>query len=115
MILRRRDDRHELRTSFGALPHLLNDHAVAFGVDLLPVLDELRVRRQTIVVADIEAEMILGRRDAALREKCRRHRGNGRSDEHQIARVAPQRMVHLHNEPRGMGSVHEIGGAVALP
>ncbi len=58
-VLRRRDDRHELRATFGRLPDLLHDHAVGLGVDLLPVFLELIVVRQLPVVADVEPEEFL--------------------------------------------------------
>ena len=78
VVLRRRDDRHQLRAALGGLADLHHLHAIRFLVELLPVLDELRVGGELIVVADVEAEELLGRGDG-LRP------GGGRTGEHQRA------------------------------
>ena len=62
-VLGRRDDRHQLRAAFGRLADLDDLHPIGFLVELLPVLDELVVGRELIVVADVEAEELLGSRD----------------------------------------------------
>ena len=73
VVLRRRDDRHQLRAAFGGLADLHHLHPVGLLVELLPVLDELRVGGELIVVADVEAEVLLGRGDG-LRRRRRPHR-----------------------------------------
>ena len=37
--------------------------SIRLFVELLPVLDELRVGGELVVVADVEAELLFGRRD----------------------------------------------------
>ena len=62
-VLRRGDDRGEMRPAFLGLADLDDLHPARFLVDLLPVLDELIVGGQVVVVADVEAEELLGRGD----------------------------------------------------
>ena len=52
MIRRRRHDRHQLRTAFGGLADFLDRQPVGFGVELSPVLRELRIVRELVVIPD---------------------------------------------------------------
>ena len=52
VIGRRGDDRHQVRPPFGRLADLLQDHPVGFGVELAPVVGDLRVVGELIVVAE---------------------------------------------------------------
>ena len=77
MIRRRRHDRHQLRAAFGGLADFLDRQPVGFSVELLPVLRELRIVGELVVVPDVEAEVLLRTRDACLR----RERNHGRGDQ----------------------------------
>ena len=59
VILGRGDDGRQLRTSFFGLPDLDDRHPVGFLVQLLEVLDVLRVVDQEVVVADVVSELFL--------------------------------------------------------
>ena len=65
MVLGRRDDGHQLRPSFGRLANLDHLHPIRFLVELLPILDKLRVGGKLVVVADVEA-VARGDREVAL-------------------------------------------------
>ncbi len=58
-ILRRGDDRHQLRAAFGRLADLDDFHPIGFLVEFVPVLDELIVGGELVIVADIEAKVLL--------------------------------------------------------
>ena len=80
MVLGRGDDRGELGTAFFGLADLDDRHAVGLAVQLVQVLDVLRVVGQVVVVADVVAEL-------RLRRRQRRGRGRGplrlcRRDDH---------------------------------
>ena len=64
-ILRRRDDGHPLDTAFFGAADINQLHAIRFTIELLPVLLELRVRSQEVVVADRRAELLPRRGDRA--------------------------------------------------
>jgi hypothetical protein len=57
VIGRRRQDRHELWTSFGGETDGVEHHAVRLAGQRLPVRHELRVVGQHVVRADLMAEM----------------------------------------------------------
>ena len=80
-IRRRGNDGHQLRAAFGGLADLLDAHPVGFFVQLRPVGLELRVGGELIVVADIEAKMLL-RRGHGLRrdDRCQQQHKEGRQD-----------------------------------
>ena len=63
VVLRRRDDRHQLIAALGGLADALHDHAVGLGVELADELGELGVVRQDVVGADLMAEKRLRRGD----------------------------------------------------
>ncbi len=74
VVFGRRNDGHQLRPAFGRLADLDHLHSLGFLVELLPVVDKLRVGGELIVVADIEAEMLFRRGDGLRRRR-------GRSDQ----------------------------------
>ena len=59
-VLRRGDDRGEMRPALFGLADLDDLHPGGFLVDLLPVGLELIVGGELIVVADVEAEVLFG-------------------------------------------------------
>ena len=59
-VLRRGDDRREMRPALFGLADLHDLHPGRFLVDLLPVGLELIVGGELIVVADVEAEVLFG-------------------------------------------------------
>ena len=67
--------RHELRPAFGRVANLYKLHPVGFGRQFLPIGRELPVIRETVVVAQVEAEVLLGGSD------CRGRRGGREPDE----------------------------------
>ena len=73
MVLRRSDDRQVDRPAFGRFANLLDVYSIGFVVELLQVIDVLRIVDQNVVVADVEAKLLLRRCDSALRLKpgCR--------------------------------------------
>ena len=82
VVLGRRDDGHVLGASLGRPADVLQHHAVRFPIEPLPVIADLLVRRDVVVVAQVEAEELLRRRDLRLCEEGRgRPRENGRRQE----------------------------------
>ena len=80
----RGDNRHQLRLPFGGPPDLLEHHAVRLGVERAPVVGNLLVVGELIVVAEIESELCFRRGDLALRGG----RGErGQSDERRPSRA----------------------------
>ena len=77
VVLRRGDDRHQLRTPFLGHPDRVQHHAVRLGRQLLPVGHELPIRGQEIVRPQRLAELGLRRRDpgAHLVHRLRRYGG----------------------------------------
>ena len=73
MVGRRRDDAHELRPAFLGDADANHLEAVRFLFELRPVIAELLVIRQAVIVAQVEAEEFLRRRDRRPRQD-RRHR-----------------------------------------
>jgi hypothetical protein len=65
----RGDDSHDHRPAFGRFSDIDELHAVGFGIELLPVGDELFVVDELVVVADGEAELFLGARDLGRRRR----------------------------------------------
>ena len=63
VVLGRRDDGGQLGPAFFRLADLHDRHAVGLLVELLQVLDVLRVVDQAVVVADVVAELLLRRRE----------------------------------------------------
>jgi hypothetical protein len=74
VILRRRDDRHQLIAPFRGLADRLGDHAIGFGIELLHELDELGVVREDVISADLVAEELLWSGDPWCRRLGRRAR-----------------------------------------
>ncbi len=72
VVLGRRDDRHQMRPAFRRLADLLQHHAIRFAIELLPVGGELLVGGELIVVAEVEAELLLRSGDPG--RLCRRRR-----------------------------------------
>jgi hypothetical protein len=63
MVRRRGDDRHELRAALGGFPDVLYHHAIGLGIEPAPVLGDLFVVGELIVVAQAEPERLPGRGD----------------------------------------------------
>ena len=63
-VLWGRNDRHELRAPFGGATDFLQHHPGRLLRKLSPILCELRVGRQVIVISDVEAELLPGSRDS---------------------------------------------------
>src|SRR4029079_5795216 len=87
-VLRRRDDRHELRPTLGRLADLDQLHAIGLLRQLAPVLLELVVVGEPVVVADVVAELFLGTRDVALALRDRREEEERQSSSSPVARTA---------------------------
>ena len=66
VILRRRDDRHVLRAPFLGRADADDGHAVRFRVPLLQQRRDLGVIGDHVIVADAEADLILGLSDPGL-------------------------------------------------
>ena len=95
VVFRRRDDRHQLRAALSGLADLDHFHAVGLFVELLPVVDELCVGRELVVVADVEPEVLLRRRHGRCR--LRRHtRGSQQRDRHSDGNPPG---THEHSQP----------------
>ena len=86
VVGRRGDDRHQLRPALGGLADLLHGHPVGLGVELAPVVGDLRVVGELIIVAEGEAELFFragdvglrrGRREQGGRKQRRRPRAQG--------------------------------------
>ena len=67
VVLRRRHDRHELRTPLGGLADVLHRDARRFSGQLVPIRRDLLVVREEIVLAEVVAELLLRAGDAGLR------------------------------------------------
>ena len=89
----RGDDRHQLRPPFGRLANLLKRHAVGLRVELPPVVGDLRVVGELIVVAEVESELLLRRGDAGSARKARQERAATR---------APRLPAHTDERMRGV-------------
>ena len=64
LVLGRGDDGHQLRPALGGLADLDQRQPVRLGVELAPVVGQLPVGGELVVVADVEAELGLGGGDA---------------------------------------------------
>src|SRR5262249_7319509 len=73
-VLGRRHDRVHVSTLFGRLPDVADLQTVRLLLDLVEVVDELGIRGELVVVADVETEERFRRSDGG-RGLCR---GNGR-------------------------------------
>ena len=62
-VFGRSDDGHELRAAFGGLADIDQLHAIGFRGEPFPVIGELGVIGELVIVAEIEAELIFGRGD----------------------------------------------------
>src|SRR6266516_1850087 len=73
MVLRRSDDCQVDRPAFGRFANLRDVYSIGFAVELLQVIDVLRIVDQNVVVAGVEAKLLLRRCDLALSLKsgCR--------------------------------------------
>ena len=71
---RRRDDRHQLGAALRRLADVHELHPVRLRGELAPVLLELGVVRELVVVTDVEPEVLLRRRHLPLRRDGRRGR-----------------------------------------
>ena len=69
----RRHDGHEVRPPFRRPADLLHHHAVGFPVECAPVRGELGIAREEVVVAEVRAECLPGRRDVCLCVDLRGH------------------------------------------
>ena len=69
-----RDHRHPLDAPFFGAPDIHQLHAIGLAVERLPVLLELRICGQEVVVANRRAELLLGRRHRRRRRLCTRLR-----------------------------------------
>ena len=98
-ILRRGNDRHQLRPSFCGEPDRIELHAIGLARELVEVRSELRVVRQHIIGADLVAEFLERRRDL-LRVRI----GSGRERE-QDERQGPEEACR-HVGPVGCGMSH---------
>jgi hypothetical protein len=88
LVLGRGEDRHDHRPAFGRPADVHQLHARRFLGQLLPVALQLRVVRQHVVVAGVEAEELLGRGDLRLRHDAR---GSEQGEQGQQRQGAPQR------------------------
>jgi hypothetical protein len=91
------DDHHPLIAPFGGLADRHQLEPVRLGVELPPVLGELRVGGEAVVIADVPAELLLGRGDAAL----------GRNDggKQWYERECPDGRTRVTERMRGHGGV----------
>jgi len=82
VVLRRRYDGHQLSTAFGGLADFLQHHARRFFRQLAPVGLKLSVRKEVVVVTDVDTQLLHGRGDLG---RCvhwgRENHGHG--DKHQ--------------------------------
>src|SRR3954453_18020551 len=80
-----------MRTAFLRLADFDHLHPVRLFVQLVPVLDELVVGGELVVVADVEAEELLRRSEGGspgLRRRHRYRRGGQRDDERHRANTS---------------------------
>src|SRR5687768_5362895 len=75
VVLRRCDDGHDDRPALGACTDTHYTKPVRFTIQLRPVLQELLVVREVIIVADVESEFLAGAGDSALGGRKRRDSG----------------------------------------
>ncbi len=102
MVLRRRDDRGVLGPALGCLADVDDRHPVGFLIELLQVLLELRVVDETVVVADLPAELLLRARDSGRRAVLR-----GSTGAHRVLSEVEGRMRHdFHDQKRDEGYAH---------